>query len=165
MPPFPRPSSKNIPAAFRTNVINSKSLDSASTAPVRHFIGSSFIHLRAGSVYLLAITRTNSNAMMILQFLSKVVDLIKSYCHGDFNEEVIKANFVLIYELLDEILDFGYPQISEPAVLKSLIFQKVLCRTAVAGVPRQGNGMPRAIGVAGAAQVVRSLGRLPVTIV
>ncbi|KFM26035.1 AP-2 complex subunit mu [Auxenochlorella protothecoides] len=115
---------KNIPAAFRTNVINSKSLDSASTAPVRQFIGSSFIHLRAGSVYLLAITRTNSNAMMILQFLSKVVDLIKSYCHGDFNEEVIKANFVLIYELLDEILDFGYPQISEPAVLKSLIFQK-----------------------------------------
>lgn len=93
---------------------------------MRQFIGSSFIHLRAGSVYLLAITRTNSNAMMILQFLSKVVDLIKSYCHGDFNEEVIKANFVLIYELLDEILDFGYPQISEPAVLKSLIFQKVL---------------------------------------
>ncbi|KAA1110522.1 hypothetical protein PGT21_024060 [Puccinia graminis f. sp. tritici] len=29
------------------------------------------------------------------------------------DEEAIKNNFVMIYELLDEILDFGYPQNSE----------------------------------------------------
>ena len=29
------------------------------------------------------------------------------------SEENIKNNFVLIYELLDEILDFGYPQNTE----------------------------------------------------
>lgn len=28
-------------------------------------------------------------------------------------EESIRDNFVLIYELLDEVMDFGYPQISE----------------------------------------------------
>ena len=56
--------------------------------------------------------------------LPQLVELVKAYCQGDFSEEVVKANFVLIYELLDEVLDYGYPQLSDPAVLKSLIFQK-----------------------------------------
>lgn len=33
----------------------------------------------------------------------------------------VKNNFVLIYELLDEILDFGYPQNSETDTLKMYI--------------------------------------------
>ncbi|KAK2078228.1 hypothetical protein QBZ16_004097 [Prototheca wickerhamii] len=115
---------KNIPAAFRTNVINSKSQDAASTAPIRQLLGMTFVHLRAGPIYLLATTRVNSNAMMILQFLSRLVDLVKSYCNGDFNDEVIKSNFVLIYELLDEVMDFGFPQVTDVSLLKSFIFQK-----------------------------------------
>ncbi|KAJ1679476.1 clathrin associated protein complex medium subunit [Spiromyces aspiralis] len=39
----------------------------------------------------------------------RLVGLCYSY-FGKFNEESVKSNFVLIYELLDEILDFGYPQ-------------------------------------------------------
>ena len=39
-----------------------------------------------------------------------MVTLLKSYFGGEFNEQSIKNNFVLIYELLDETLDFGYPQ-------------------------------------------------------
>lgn len=36
-------------------------------------------------------------------------------------EESIRDNFVLIYELLDEIIDHGYPQISDPKILKEYI--------------------------------------------
>lgn len=79
---------KNVAAAFRTNVINAKTTDIASSAPVRQLLGFTFVYLRAGSIYLLALTKTNSNVMMTLQFLSKMVELVKSYCHGDFNEEV-----------------------------------------------------------------------------
>lgn len=75
-------------------------------------------------MYLLAITRANSNAMLVFQFLSRLVELIRSYCSGDFGEEVVKGNFVLIYELLDDVLDHGYPQLTDPAVMKSFIFQK-----------------------------------------
>ena len=32
------------------------------------------------------------------------------------SEENIKNNFVLIYELLDEILDFGHPQNTEVSI-------------------------------------------------
>lgn len=39
-------------------------------------------------------------------------------------EESIRDNFVLVYELLDEVCDFGYPQLSEVKVLKEFIFQR-----------------------------------------
>lgn len=41
----------------------------------------------------------------------QIVALFKNYFGGEFSEQSIKSNFVLIYELLDEILDFGYPQV------------------------------------------------------
>lgn len=54
----------------------------------------------------------------------QLVQLFKSYFGGTFSETAIKNNFVLIYELLDETIDFGYPQITDPAIMKSFIFQK-----------------------------------------
>jgi hypothetical protein len=42
----------------------------------------------------------------------QIVTLFKSYFGGEFSEQSIKNNFVLIYELLDETLDYGYPQVS-----------------------------------------------------
>lgn len=47
--------------------------------------------------------------------LAQVVTLFKSYSGGEFSEQSIKNNFVLIYELLDEIMDFGYPQVLSPS--------------------------------------------------
>ncbi len=35
--------------------------------------------------------------------LLQLVDLIRAYCNGEFSEDVVKGNFVLIYELLDEV--------------------------------------------------------------
>lgn len=40
--------------------------------------------------------------------------LFKSYFGGEFSEQSVKSNFVLIYELLDEVMDFGYPQVISP---------------------------------------------------
>jgi hypothetical protein len=56
--------------------------------------------------------------------LLQLVNLFKSYFEDDLREKSIKDNFILMYELLDEAMDFGMPQITDPTVLKSLIFQK-----------------------------------------
>lgn len=40
---------------------------------------------------------------------ASVSNIIKDYC-GVLSEESIRLNFVLIYELLDEVLDFGYAE-------------------------------------------------------
>merc|ERR1719221_398990 len=52
-----------------------------------------------------------------------MVELFRAYFDGPPNENQIRRNFVLIYELLDEIIDYGYPQILEADVLKKYITQ------------------------------------------
>jgi hypothetical protein len=79
--------------------------------------------------------RCNASAALVFEFLYRFVNISKSY-FGKLDEESVKNNFVLIYELLDgqfgacryygpadlvEILDFGYPQNSEIDTLKMYI--------------------------------------------
>lgn len=64
--------SKSLAAAFRSEVINSKDRDASTLTPVRQVGEHTFVYLRSSNVYLLAITKSNSNAMLIFQFLSRV---------------------------------------------------------------------------------------------
>ncbi len=52
------------------------------------------------------------------------MDLFRSYFEGALTERSVISNFVLMYELLDEVMDCGFPQITEPSSLKQFIFQK-----------------------------------------
>jgi AP-1 complex subunit mu len=66
------------------------------------------------------VTKQNANAMMILSFLLNVIAVFKHY-FKEVEEESIKDNFVVVYELLDEMMDFGYPQSTEPKILQEFI--------------------------------------------
>lgn len=65
-------------------------------------------------------SRCNASAALVFEFLYRFIQICRSY-FGKLDEESVKSNFVLIYELLDEILDFGYPQNSEIDTLKMYI--------------------------------------------
>ena len=39
----------------------------------------------------------------------------------ELEEESIRDNFVIIYELLDELVDFGYPQFTETKILQEYV--------------------------------------------
>jgi AP-1 complex subunit mu len=39
----------------------------------------------------------------------------------ELEEESIRDNFVIIYELLDEMMDFGYPQTTETKILQESV--------------------------------------------
>ena len=45
-------------------------------------------------------TKGNANAALVFEFLYRLVGLGKAY-FGKFDEEAVKNNFVLVYELLD----------------------------------------------------------------
>ena len=47
--------------------------------------------------------------------------VIKDHC-GVLNEEAIRKNFVLIYEIIDEMLDFGFPQLCSTEQVKPFVF-------------------------------------------
>ena len=49
-----------------------------------------------------------------------MVDILIGY-FGRLEDESIRDNFVLIYELLDEVIDHGYPQTTDTKLLKEYI--------------------------------------------
>eukprot|EP00906_Rhabdomonas_costata_P032120 RCo045272 len=103
--------------AFRTQVIATKLAD---RSPVNTLGSVSFLHMRHENLYIVATSRSNVNAALVFTFLSCMLKIFKGY-FGTVNEENVKESFVLVQELLDEIVDFGYPQNTEVDVLKMYI--------------------------------------------
>lgn len=58
----------------------------------------------------------------MLGCLVPATQVFKEY-FGTLEEESIRDNFVVIYELLDEVMDFGWPQVTETKILKEFIMQ------------------------------------------
>merc|ERR1712086_1073474 len=82
-----------------------------------------FVYVKYNNLYLLAVTKRNANAAVIVLFLYRLVHVFKNY-FKELEEESIRDNFVIIYELLDEMMDFGYPQTTEPKILREYILQE-----------------------------------------
>ena len=66
---------------------------------------------------------------MVFEFLLKMCDVMQAY-FGKISEENVKNNFVLIYELLDELLDFGYPHNTDTGTLKAFITKRGIKSTS-----------------------------------
>ncbi|KAF9014194.1 Mu homology domain-containing protein [Cyathus striatus] len=107
---------RSIADVFRIQVVSNSDVRS----PIITLGSTSFFHVRVSNLYVVAVTKTNVNAALIFEFCYKFITICKSY-FGKIDEEAVKNNFVLIYELIDEINDFGYPQNSEIDTLKSYI--------------------------------------------
>lgn len=81
---------------FRIQVISNPQVRS----PILTLGSTTFSHVKHENIYLVAVTKSNANAALVFEFLYRLVALGKSY-FGKFDEEAVKNNFVLIYELLD----------------------------------------------------------------
>jgi len=57
--------------------------------------------------------------------MHKIVEVFTEY-FKQLEEESIRDNFVVIYELLDEMMDFGYPQTTESKILQEYVHKSVL---------------------------------------
>ncbi|XP_055330014.1 AP-2 complex subunit mu [Paramacrobiotus metropolitanus] len=111
---------RNAVDAFRVNVIHARQ---QVRSPVTNIARTSFFHIKRGNIWIAVVTKQNVNAAMVFELLNKTVEIMQSY-FGKLNEENVKNNFVLVYEILDEILDFGYPQNLDTGILKTFITQQ-----------------------------------------
>ncbi len=59
----------------------------------------------------------------MLEMSNGYVVLLQDYC-GLLSEEAVRKNFVLLYELLDEVIDYGYPQNSSSEALKEFVLNE-----------------------------------------
>lgn len=94
--------------------------DERSLKPVFTDRETTFIWIRVNNIYMVTISRGNPNVALVLSFLYRMRDVLVSY-FGDLEDESLRDNFVITYELLDEMMDHGYPQITEEKVLKEFI--------------------------------------------
>ncbi|KAG2176958.1 hypothetical protein INT43_007612 [Umbelopsis isabellina] len=112
---------RSVADIFRIQVISNTDV----RTPIITLGSTSFFHVRHENLYIVAVTKWNANAALVFEFCNRVINIGKAY-FGKFDEEAVKNNFVVIYELLDEILDFGYPQNSETDTLKLYITTEVV---------------------------------------
>ena len=79
-----------------------------------------YIWIKVNNIYMVSVAKGNPNVAMVLTFLYKIRDCFISY-FKELEDESLRDNFVITYELLDEMMDHGYPQITEVKVLQEYI--------------------------------------------
>ncbi|KAL6552329.1 AP-3 complex subunit mu [Orobanche hederae] len=91
--------------------------DSLKSMPViaspTHYL---FQVVREGITFL-ACTQVEMPPLMAIE---RVADVLSDYLDG-LNEDLIKDNFVIVYELLDEMIDNGFPLTTESNILREMI--------------------------------------------
>jgi len=88
--------------------------------PIFHIDGTQFLYSKKNGMYFVFTSKTNVSPALSIELLDRIAAVIKDYC-GVLTEEAIRKNFMLVYELMDEIIDFGYPQSSTSEVLKAYV--------------------------------------------
>ena len=90
-------------------------------SPIVTLGSTSFFHVRINNLYVVAVTkcvvtrrpfhtrltckrnsRCNANAALVFEYCYRFIAIAKSY-FGKVDEESVKNNFVLIYELIDGV--------------------------------------------------------------
>ncbi len=78
--------------------------------PIFHLDGLTYCHLTLNQMYFVFTATRNVQAAMLVEVLHRISRLFKDYC-GVLTEESVRRNFLLLYELLDEVFDHGFPQV------------------------------------------------------
>ncbi len=119
-----------ITRAYRADIpynihekFNQKMIENDETTSKPVFIdsdGTSYFYTRVNNLMFLAVSKRNSNAAMVFSFMFRFIQVLTNY-FKELEEESIRDNFVVIYELLDEMMDNGYPQTTEVKILSEFI--------------------------------------------
>ena len=89
--------------------------------PLFNVDGINFIYIKTDDLYIAISTLDNSSPNYFLEVIEQLLKVIKDHI-GVLTEETIRKNFVLIYEIIDEMIDFGYPQLSDTEQVKQFVF-------------------------------------------
>ncbi|KAF8783161.1 AP-3 complex subunit mu-1 like protein [Argiope bruennichi] len=90
------------------------------------------------NMFFVAVTTTEVSPLFVIEFLHRVVETFEDY-FGDCSESLIKEHYVVVYELLDEMLDNGFPLATESNILKEMIKPPNILRTIANTVTGRSN--------------------------
>ncbi|CCW66523.1 unnamed protein product [Phytomonas sp. Hart1] len=79
-----------------------------------------FTHIQLNGVILLGTCCQDGSALISLEILSIISKVLNIYLKG-LSEATLRDNFSLVYQLLQELLDYGYPFLTEIFALEELV--------------------------------------------
>jgi len=91
------------------------------------------MHAARGQLLLVGALARDVPAYLVIELLDRVGGLLELYLK-ELNEDALRANFVTVYQLLDEIIDNGFPLHTEPNVLQELVMQPGKMESMMASV-------------------------------
>jgi len=83
------------------------------------------IHIREDDVILLGVISNETAPLLCLEFLHTLTHTFTSY-FGAISSDTIKDNFITVYQLLDEMMDSGFPMNTEPNVLREMVLKPTI---------------------------------------
>merc|ERR1719174_2909397 len=98
-------------------------VEQASGSPVFIVDGVTYICVRKNGIFFLATSVFNVSPSFVIELLTQLTKVCKDYI-GVLSEESLRKNFTLIYELVDEIPDYGHPQCASTAELTPFVFNQ-----------------------------------------
>jgi len=93
--------------------------------PVFHSDGIQYLNVQHNGIYFVITSTMNVSPNLGLEMLSRIVLVVGDFC-GSITEEAIRKNFLMIYELIDEMMDFGYPQETTTDILRAYVTNTVV---------------------------------------
>jgi AP-3 complex subunit mu len=91
------------------------------------------VHLHRSGLFFVASAHPDTLPLSVSDFLSTLADTLHDY-FGELNEHAIKDNFITVYEVLDEMLDNGFPLTLEPNILKQLVLPPTMMTKVIGTV-------------------------------
>jgi len=91
--------------------------------PIFHHNNVTYFYQMENELFFMATCTKNVSPCLGAEVLNRMIRIFKDYC-GTVTEESIIQNFTLLYELLDEILDFGLVQETSSELLKAYVFNE-----------------------------------------
>ncbi|XP_028324638.1 AP-3 complex subunit mu-1-like [Gouania willdenowi] len=107
-----------------------KAVTPENVAPVLQTPHHYLISIYRGKLFFLSVVQTEVSPLFVIEFLHRVADTFQDY-FGECSETIINDNMVVVYELLEEMLDNGFPLATESSVLKELIKPPNILRSVV----------------------------------
>lgn len=136
--------------AINSSSVSSVSSSSPTAGPAFCIDGTNYVYIHAGSLYWGVTTRENVSPSLLVELLNRLFWIANDYV-GHVSEESVRKNFVLLYELIDEIMDYGFPQNSSTERLKQFIAMEpaVMRPRGASGALGRLGGFAGAVGVTG----------------
>jgi len=102
--------------------------EESDSPPFFNLEGVNYIYSKKFELYFVMTSKENVSPSYFIEVLDRLMKVIKDHC-GILSEEAIRKNFILIYEIIDEMIDFGYPQLASTEQIKLFVFTEPIVVT------------------------------------